>query len=158
MRAPWWFRANGHHSTADQAALRKKAGWRIDLQASGEKALSASVSLKGTVFFTTFTPGQTVTGQCGVEYGAGLGRLYMVDMHDARGRLLEEADDEEASGSRFRTLGSVLPDTPSIHVGEEGDMNLIFPSGGDDDDNIENSNVSLPAPQGVYWYQSLEVN
>jgi len=79
-------------------------------------------------------------------------------MHDARGRLLEEADDEEASGSRFRTLGSVLPDTPSIHVGEEGDMNLIFPSGGDDDDNIENSNVSLPAPQGVYWYQSLEVN
>ena len=144
--------------SADQAALRKKAGWRINLQASGEKALSASVSLKGTVFFTTFTPGQTVTGQCGVEYGAGLGRLYMVDMHDARGRLLEEADDEEASGSRFRTLGSVLPDTPSIHVGEEGDMNLIFPSGGDDDDNIENSNVSLPAPQGVYWYQSLEVN
>ena len=144
--------------SADQSALRKKAGWRIDLQASGEKALSASVSLKGTVFFTTFSPGQTVTGQCGVEYGAGLGRLYMVDMHDARGRLLEGADDEEASGSRFRSLGSVLPDTPSIHVGEEGDMNLIFPSGGDDDDNIENSNVSLPAPQGVYWYQSLEVN
>ena len=138
-----------------ESELRKKAGWWIDLQESGEKALSASVSLKGTVFFTTFTPGQTDLGQCGVEYGAGLGRLYMVVMHDARGRFLDE---EEASGSRFRTLGSVLPDTPSIHVGEEGDMNLIFPSGGDDDDNIENSNVSLPAPQGVYWYQSLEVN
>ena len=59
-------------------------GWRLELEASGEKGLSTPLTIGNVVFFTTFVPpgaepGDTVV--CGPAEGSG--RLYRVSLFNA---------------------------------------------------------------------------
>jgi len=60
-------------------------GWKLELEAAGgERVLNESFSLKGTVFFTTFTPSPR-TAVCGEPtVGGGDNRLYRVSVTDGR--------------------------------------------------------------------------
>lgn len=59
-------------------------GWKIFLEDKrGEKVLSASTTVKGQVFFSTYSPKETTSAanatDCIPKYG--IARLYVVDMH-----------------------------------------------------------------------------
>jgi type IV pilus assembly protein PilY1 len=56
------------------------SGWRIRLDAAGEKGLAAALIIGGTTFFTTYEPAPP-TGTCTLSEGRG--RLYAVSLQDA---------------------------------------------------------------------------
>jgi len=60
-------------------ALQKKNGWKLAL-ASGEKALSKSLTANGDVYFTTFSPttSQANPGSCTADIGSS--RAYIIDL------------------------------------------------------------------------------
>jgi type IV pilus assembly protein PilY1 len=85
-------------------------GWRLRLnQGPGEKVLGESLTLENTVFFTSFTPGETAN-ECSA--GTGLNRLYAISSLD--GSPLIDLDRPEETEpltirDRFRDLRSGIP-------------------------------------------------
>jgi type IV pilus assembly protein PilY1 len=57
-----------------------KKGWRIDLENTGEKVLSDSVTLNNQIVFSTYTPTAS-TSDCSAAQGTG--RTYAVNLADA---------------------------------------------------------------------------
>ena len=132
------------------AALKSALGWRLDLTGDGEKALSKSITLNGKVFFTTFTPSSVLDDINVCEPVSGVGRLYVVDLYTGDRNTI--------------ALGAIIPDTPSVHFGEDGQIRLLLPPGtpqgdtdGDGEQNCEagvcDIGVPLRAPYGDYWFE-----
>ena len=96
-------------------ALVAANGWRLDLQATGEKSLSRSLTIDGKVYFGTFSPDTTLTNIC--EPSPGTGRLYVVDLLTA-GEVIDFNNDND--NERSWIVGSLIPDTPSPHFGSDG--------------------------------------
>jgi type IV pilus assembly protein PilY1 len=62
------------------------AGWRLQLQTTGEKSLASSLTVGNTVFFTTYIPaGAVASDVCGPAEGGG--RLYAVSLKNAAPRF-----------------------------------------------------------------------
>ena len=97
------------------ASLAPYFGWRLDLQAPGEKGLAPTVTLGGKVFATTFTPNELLTDPNICEPLSGRGRLYVVNLFDGDRALLN--------------LAPVVPDTPSVYFGSDGVVRLLLPPG-----------------------------
>jgi len=55
-------------------------GWRLDLE-TGEKVLAASLTVDGTVLFTTYKPDSSTVNSCAPSQGVG--RLYAINAYDA---------------------------------------------------------------------------
>ncbi len=132
------------------AALKSALGWRLDLAGDGEKSLSKSITLNGNVFFTTFTPSSMLDEINVCEPVSGIGRLYVVDLYTG---------DRNTIG-----LGGIIPDTPSVHFGEDGQIRLLLPPGtpqgdtdGDGEQNCEagvcDIGTPLRAPYGDHWFE-----
>lgn len=131
---------------AAETSLAEASGWYIRLTRSGEKVLSASTTLRGDLYFTTFEPSASLD-PC--VPAAGLSRLYHVKLRDGRavvnydtagGDVLTESDRYIA----LKTLG--LPPSPKTVIidGEE----VI----------IAGTETLLPPPPGalvrkIYWYE-----
>jgi type IV pilus assembly protein PilY1 len=85
-------------------------GWRLRLnQGPGEKVLGESLTLENTVFFTSFTPGETAN-ECSA--GTGLNRLYAIRSLDGSPRIdLDRSAELEplTTSDRFRELRSGIP-------------------------------------------------
>lgn len=136
---------------AAQAALASADGWRLDLQADGEKALARSITINGKVFFTTFSPDSGTVNVC--EPVPGIGRLYVVDLYDASA---EEDFDSNGNTERSWIIGALLPDTPSPHFGEDGVIRLLLPPGSGGGGEILSpflTGGSVPQPRGTYWFR-----
>lgn len=136
---------------AAQAALASAHGWRLDLQADGEKALARSITINGKVFFTTFSPDSGLENVC--EPIPGTGRLYVVDLYNASAEV-----DFDANGNTERSwiIGAILPDTPSPHFGEDGVIRLLLPPGSGGGGEIISpflTGGSVPRPRGTYWFR-----
>lgn len=131
-------------------ALQAAAGWRIDLTAPGEKSLAKSLTLDGKIYFTTFSPEIEDALVC--EPTPGTGRLYVVNLMDATAPLDFDSDGDY---ERSWTIGSLIPDTPSPHFGEDGEIRLLFPPGSGDGvvANPFLTGVTLPNPYGAWWYR-----
>lgn len=131
-------------------ALQSANGWRFDLLALGEKNLAKSLTINGKIYITSFTPASLVGDINVCEPQSGTGKLYIIDLYD---------------GSRdFVPLGPIIPDTPSVHFGNDGKIRLLLPPGtppgdsdGDGDDDCESGvcdvDENLPSPYGTYWFQ-----
>jgi type IV pilus assembly protein PilY1 len=137
--------------TAAQAALIAANGWRLDLQASGEKSLSRSLTIDGKVYFGTFAPDIALTNIC--VPSPGTGRLYVVDLLTA-GQVI----DFNGDGNKERSwiVGSLIPDTPSPHFGSDGEIRLLLPPGSGGGGAMSNpflTGSSVPPPYGEYWYR-----
>lgn len=141
----------------DVEALSIARGWRMDLTADGEKSLSKSITIDGKVFFTTFSPALELTNVC--KPLPGTGRLYAVRLGDAT-RLRDF--DGDGDFDPFITLGSVLPETPAPHFGEDKEIRLLTPLGsptpvcegeGCPSPGILIPGARLPDPYGTFWYQ-----
>jgi type IV pilus assembly protein PilY1 len=138
---------------AAEAALAAAHGWKLDLTADGEKALSRALTIAGKLFFTTFSPVADIVG-CG--FSAGAGRLYAIDMleggaiHDFDGNGEEESDYE-----RSWIIGGLIPHTPSTYFGPDGQIWLLLPPGDSGEaqatGNPFKTGATLPGPYGSYW-------
>ncbi len=131
------------------AARVAAKGWRLDLTHDGEKSLSKSLTINGRVFFTTFTPDSGLNNVNVCEPQAGLGLLYVLNIYDGNRSVIN--------------LGPILPDTPSVHFGDDGKIRLLLPPGsppvadGDPGDECDGGVCDLDevfrAPYGTYWFQ-----
>lgn len=134
------------------ASLKAADGWYLNLTRDGEKVLSKSLTLNGKVYVTTFTPSNVLDDINVCEPVSGAGRLYVVDLF--------------TGGRNVIPLGPIIPDTPSIHFGEDGQIRLLLPPGappgdidgdGDGGDDCEGGvcdiDTELRAPYGDYWFE-----
>ncbi|MEM8561151.1 MAG: PilC/PilY family type IV pilus protein [Pseudomonadota bacterium] len=137
--------------SAAEAALIAADGWRLDLQADGEKALASSITVAGKVFFTTFSPDSGAADIC--EPIPGAGRLYVVDLITAAG---EFDFDNNGNTDRAWIIGALLPDTPSPHFGEDGEIRLLLPPGSGGGGEVISPFLTggqVPKPRGSYWFR-----
>jgi type IV pilus assembly protein PilY1 len=139
--------------SAAQLALSNSNGWKLDLEADGEKALSSSITINGKVFFTTFSPNSasSAANVCVPELGTG--RLYVVDLYNASP---EEDFDSNGNTERSWIIGAILPDTPSPHFGEDGVIRLLLPPGSGGGGEVISpflTGGSVPQPRGTYWFR-----
>ena len=132
-----------------ETGLEDNHGWLITLSNSGEKSLARTLTLYGSVFFTTFTPSNGLITSCQPE--AGTGRLYQVDLQNASAK---RDFNNDGTLDRSTNLGSLIPDTPSPHFGSDKKIRLLFPSGGGMlSGNPLDTGAQLPQPYGIYWYR-----
>jgi type IV pilus assembly protein PilY1 len=133
------------------AALLESNGWRLDLSASGEKSLSRAITIQGRTFFTTFAPNVEEIGLC--DPYPGVARLYGLGLATAGA---EFDFDGNTSVDRFWTIGTLIPDSPSVHFGSDGEIRLLLPPGsgsGELPSNPLETGASMPKPYGSYWYR-----
>lgn len=136
---------------AAKLALSAASGWLMDLVANGEKALAESLTIDGKVYFTTFSPDVQVINIC--EPAPGTGRLYNVSL---QGATAVRDFDGDGDYDRFMMVGGLIPDTPSVHFGEDGAIRLLLPPGGGPGSNVAGNplktDATIPAPYGSYWH------
>lgn len=114
-------------------------GWKVELERSGEKGLSAPLTDAGRVFFTTFIPGSA--GTCAPSEGDG--SIYVVNLADGTAA---------ANNQRYYDIGPGIP-PGALLIGDV----ILLPGGGidlydiDGDGNRDNSN--LPESLARKFYQ-----
>jgi len=123
-------------------------GWRISLEADGEKNLSSSVTLDGTVFFTTFSP-ETSTSTCVATPGTG--NLYAVNLHYATAVYNWDTADSDLTKEDRKKEGicDCLPETPPPHFDDGGNIRIIVNEGTDNGTFETGSQLKT---DGTYWY------
>lgn len=136
--------------TAALSALSVKRGWYITLQLSGEKNLASSITLGGTVFFTTFDPDTSATSCVPVP---GRGYLYAVNLQYGTAVYNWETANSPNTiqkSDRGVEVGQRLPDSVTPHFGED-EIRIIGVGAGDSGSGSYETGVSLQT-QGIYWY------
>jgi len=112
-------------STAVTALTRSDQGWYIDLPNSGEKILSASVTLANKIVFTSYSPDSTATS-CNPVIGTG--RVYVVNLiNGAAVADLNEDDLIDPINDRVKTLASGnIPPSPKVLFPEDGAPTVLI--------------------------------
>lgn len=135
----------------EQSLLASAPGWRLPLIGTGEKNLSASITIAGFVSFTTYTPPGVIVDANVCRPLLGVGALYIMSLYDG--------DMQQVP------LGPFIPDTPSTHVGSDGKVRFLLPPGalpftGEDaseqpvcKDGVCDLFQAFPGPQANYWYR-----
>jgi len=123
-------------------------GWYLNLSSSGEKSLSSSVTLNGTVFFTTYSPSATTL--CSPQ--AGSSYLYAVDLHTAAAKQdLNEDGTISTPTDRKKSIKNIgLPAKPSL-FSPDGKKLYIVPGLGE-----EPMFVGDLATRIYYWFKNSE--
>ena len=128
------------------------AGWRLQLnQGAGEKVLGESLTLENTVFFTSFTPGETAT-ECSA--GVGTNRLYAISSLDGRPRT--NFNESEVEGpltvaDRFRELRSGIPVITINRIrSDNGETSICV---GPECLSGDDLGLSRPPIRRTYWFQ-----
>jgi type IV pilus assembly protein PilY1 len=86
------------NDTCGGAAPDLTYGWRLELEASGEKSLASPLTIGGIVFFTSFLPPGSV-GASSCAPAEGNGNLYAVNLQDATAVFnYNAADDDPGQG------------------------------------------------------------
>jgi type IV pilus assembly protein PilY1 len=128
------------------------AGWRLRLvQGAGEKVLGESVTFDNTIFFTSFTPGATVTDCTG---GVGVNRLYAIGVFDGRPRTNFDSPVGEplTVADRSRVLNTGIPVTDvSLYRTETGP---VVCAGTEclTAEEMERLRLRQAAVRRTYWY------
>lgn len=136
--------------TAAMTALAAKRGWYVTLERSGEKNLAPSITLGGTVFFTTFDPDTSNTSCVPVP---GNGYLYAVNLQYGTAVYNWEtasSPNTVQKADRNVEVGQRLPDAVTPHFGED-EIRIIGVGAGDNGSGSYETGVSLQT-QGIYWY------
>jgi type IV pilus assembly protein PilY1 len=102
-------------------------GWRIELEGSGEKALSSPLTDSGRVFFTSFEP-STGTSVCDLKEGEGF--VYLVNLSDGTAIYNDK---------RKYDIGPGIP-PGAITLGDS----IFLPGGGADFGDIDGDGIPEP--------------
>jgi len=114
--------------------LSTSSGWRLDLE-SGEKVLASSLTVDGTVFFTTYKPDTSLVNSCAPSQGVG--RLYAINAYDAT--PIQNLDGVGSLSSltvtdRYKTLvrGGIQPEPRLIFTDGDHPILVVGPEKVDD--------------------------
>lgn len=115
-----------------QTGLDDAHGWFIELEDSGEKAVSSAIVYNGVIYFTTYTPtSDTTSGDdpCAVCGDRGIARLYALN-YLTGGAVMDFSSDVETDGSgntvplgkkdRSKIVGTSIPSAPVIAITPTG--------------------------------------
>ncbi|MDP2746003.1 PilC/PilY family type IV pilus protein [Pseudomonas sp.] len=106
----------GNSYTPNTNLLAASKGFYLKLP-KGEKVLSTSVSFRGAVLFSTFSPRGQAVSTCGSDVGRG--RTYALSLIDASALFTETAADGTKNPVRsFDLKRSGIPPTPSVILSE----------------------------------------
>lgn len=102
----------GNNYTPNTSLLAASQGFYLKLP-KGEKVLSSSISFRGAVLFSTFSPRGQAVSTCGSDVGRG--RTYAISLTDASALFTETASDGSKTPIRsFDLKRSGIPPTPSV--------------------------------------------
>jgi len=128
-------------------------GWRLDLSASGdkEKNLGSSVTINGTVFFTSFSPTINLNDPCSALGGNSY--IYAIDLHTAKASVdFNDSGSVDSVTDRYKSTpqtGGGIPETPPI----------IIPAGDDDIYIVPGSDpiwAGTASTKIHYWFKNSE--
>ncbi|WP_339080125.1 PilC/PilY family type IV pilus protein [Pseudomonas sp. TMP9] len=106
----------GNSYTPNTNLLAASKGFYLKLP-KGEKVLSSSISFRGAVLFSTFSPRGQAVSTCGSDVGRGRG--YALSLIDASALYTETAADGTKTPVRsFDLKRSGIPPTPSVILSE----------------------------------------
>lgn len=106
----------GNSYTPNSSLLAASKGFYLKLP-KGEKVLSTSISFRGAVLFSTFSPRGQAVSTCGSDVGRG--RAYALNLIDASALYTETAPDGTKNPVRsFDLKRSGIPPTPSVILSE----------------------------------------
>ncbi|MEM6581879.1 MAG: PilC/PilY family type IV pilus protein [Pseudomonadota bacterium] len=125
-------------------------GWRYELGYEGEKSLAKTVTINGRAFVPTFTPANVLDDIDNCVPSSGSGLMYVFDIYTGERGVIN--------------LGSIIPDTPSLHFASDGTIRFLLPPGAPASNLGEpglvdcvgavcDLNESLRPPYGNYWFQ-----
>lgn len=101
----------GNNYTPNTALLTASKGFYLRLP-KGEKVLSTSLSFRGAVFFSTFSPRGAATSTCGSDVGRG--RTYAMSLIDASAIYAKDVSGTKTPIRSFDLKRSGIPPTPSV--------------------------------------------
>lgn len=101
----------GNNYTPNINLLTASKGFYLRLP-KGEKVLSASLSFRGAVFFSTFSPRGAATSTCGSDVGRG--RTYAMSLIDASAIYVKDVNGTKTPIRSFDLKRSGIPPTPSV--------------------------------------------
>ncbi len=107
----------GNSYTPNQALLAASKGFYLRLP-KGEKVLSTSISYRGGVLFSSFSPRGATTSICGSDVGRG--RTYAISLTDADAIFAKMVNGVETPVRYIEMKRSGIPPTPSIILGDNG--------------------------------------
>ncbi len=114
--------ASGTISSAQAESLRTSDGFYLRL-VRGEKVLADSVSFRGTVLFSTFSPRGQKTSVCGSDVGSG--RVYALSLRDSKGMFTKEVNGVETPLRSLDLLRAGIPPSPSVIVTGKGPVVIV---------------------------------
>lgn len=114
--------ASGTISNAQAESLRTSDGFYLRL-VRGEKVLADSVSFRGTVLFSTFSPRGQKTSVCGSDVGSG--RVYALSLRDSKGMFTKEVNGVETPLRSLDLLRAGIPPSPSVIVTGKGPVVIV---------------------------------
>ncbi|MBH2033965.1 MAG: hypothetical protein I8H73_14025, partial [Pseudomonadales bacterium] len=133
----------GNSYTPNQALLSASKGFYLRLP-KGEKVLSTSISYRGGVLFSTFSPRGATTSICGSDVGRG--RTYAISLTDANAIFATTINGVETPVRYVEMKRSGIPPTPSIILGDNGPT---FLTGTEVLNNDGNGGAGLFCREGV---------
>jgi len=101
----------GNNYTPNINLLTASKGFYLRLP-KGEKVLSASLSFRGAVFFSTFSPRGAATSTCGSDVGRG--RTYAMSLIDASAIYVKDVNGTKTPIRSLDLKRSGIPPTPSV--------------------------------------------
>jgi Tfp pilus tip-associated adhesin PilY1 len=101
----------GNNYTPNIDLLTASKGFYLRLP-KGEKVLSTSLSFRGAVFFSTFSPRGAATSTCGSDVGRG--RTYAMSLIDASAIYVKDVSGTKTPIRSFDLKRSGIPPTPSV--------------------------------------------
>jgi Tfp pilus tip-associated adhesin PilY1 len=101
----------GNNYTPNVSLLAASKGFYLRLP-KGEKVLSTSLSFRGSLFFSTFSPKGAVAASCGSDVGRG--RTYAMSLIDASAIYVKDVAGTKTPIRSFILKRSGIPPTPSV--------------------------------------------
>lgn len=135
--------------------LADVAGWRLRLvQGAGEKVLGESLTLDNTVFFVSFTPGETASA---CTSGAGTNRLYAVSVFDGRPRTNFDSPVGEpltvADRSKVLITGMPVMSVTRFQGAQPADNRICVGTECLTDEEMERLGMLRSPVRRTYWFQ-----
>ena len=127
-------------------------GWMLRLERAGEKVLASSLTIDGTIIFTTYEPEAPDAVSCQPQVGTA--RAYLVEVSDGQASYELDGVDGLTSNDRSVQLDqSGIPSTPTVVDTEDGDPQVLI--------GVENlgdkvDDLDLPETARTYWLEGVD--
>ncbi len=112
----------GNSYTPNPELLAVSKGFYLRL-IKGEKVLSSSITFRGAVLFSTFSPRGAATSSCGSDVGRG--RIYAISVKDASAIFTTTVNGVKTPTRSFDLKRSGIPPTPSVILSNDKPTFLI---------------------------------